>query len=75
MMARNAAAVALCVLALAGCTHTPPPPPMLAITADNCAAAPDLTLAQPLTLADKPDDAKPVATLFDDKTPCFAPAP
>jgi len=51
------------------------PPPMLAVTAENCAAKPDLTLAQPLILADKPGDEKPVATSFDAQSPCYESSP
>jgi hypothetical protein len=48
---------------------------MTTITAENCAAKPDLSLAQPLALAPKPGDEKPVISTFDAQTPCFMPLP
>ena len=65
--------LAAAALMLSACATKPPPPPLLAITARDCRATPDLTGAIALSLKEK--DADPVQETFDETTPCFSPAP
>jgi hypothetical protein len=56
------------VAALAGCTTTPPSPPVLSYAGTNCGAAPDLTSALPLAAGKKEGEA--VLTPLTATAPC-----
>lgn len=72
-IAKHFAMVTLATIALAACTHTPPPPPLLSVAATNCPPLPDMAKAKALSGPDGHASAKAVNTFFDANSPCIAP--